>query len=161
MTIVIIIAIVIVIVLIFLVGSNNNRALKNQTDIETANSKIETAFIAGEINEEHKYYLSRKIAIDLDWLSNIDKKIEAFKYLKQHQLALIQKYGEDIGNRLVNHSYWIGMTEEQLIDCKGRPDKIETQAEKTITKHTYIYGKKSSGDYFVLENGVVIKFIDR
>jgi len=157
----IIIAIVVVVILIIAVAGNNNKQAQTQTDIETAKSKVETAFASGDINETHRDILNRKIDSDWEWRLNIDKKIEAFKYLKQHQAALLEKYGEDIGSRLVNHQYWVGMTEEQLLDCKGNPDKIEKQVLKTKTKLTYIYGNKSSGDYFVLENGEVVKFVDR
>lgn len=74
---------------------------------------------------------------------------------------LIQKYGEEIGGKLSNNDFWIGMTEEQLVDAKGNPSKIEKEVLKTKTKLTYIYGNKSSGDYFILEDSVVVKFVDR
>jgi hypothetical protein len=153
------IIIAIVIVLILLSSSNSKK--KKQIEIETAKSKVESALKTGEINEEQKNILIEKIDFNSVWRQNIDEKIEAFKFIKKHQEALLQKYGEEIGSRLVNHQYWIGMTEEQLIECKGNPDKIEKQVLKTKTKLTYIYGNKSSGDYFVIENGEVVKFIDR
>ena len=153
------IIIAIVIVLILLSSSNSKK--KKQIEIETAKSKVESALKTGEINEEQKNILIEKIDFNSVWRQNIDEKIEAFKFIKKHQEALLQKYGEEIGSRLVNHQYWIGMTEEQLIECKGNPDKIEKQVLKTKTKLTYIYGNKSSGDYFDIENGEVVKFIDR
>ena len=153
------IIIAIVIVLILLSSSNSKK--KKQIEIETAKSKVESALKTGEINEEQKNILIEKIDFNSVWRQNIDEKIEAFKFIKKHQEALLQKYGEEIGSRLVNHQYWIGMTEEQLVECKGNPDKIEKQVLKTKTKLTYIYGNKSSGDYFVIENGEVVKFIDR
>ncbi len=157
MTLGIIIAIVIVIILLTSASSNKQKL----AEIENAKLKVETAFLAGEIIEEQRNILIEKIDLNSVWRQNIDEKIEAFKFIKKHQEALLQKYGEEIGSRLVNHQYWIGMTEEQLIECKGNPDKIEKQVLKTKTKLTYIYGNKSSGDYFVIENGEVVKFIDR
>lgn len=124
---------------------------------KAAISKVEAALRAGDINKTHRDELIRVINEDLhsDWW--INETIEEFK----HEKTLLQKYGEDIGSRLINHKYWIGMTEEQLLDCRGEPDKIEKQVLQTKTKQTYTYGNKSSGDYFVLENGVVVKFVDR
>ena len=112
---------------------------------------------AGDINEAQRDVLIRVID-ERSWgYWRIDTEIQEFKREK----ALLQKYGEDIGSRLFNNQYWIGMTEEQLLDCKGKPNKIENQVLKTKTKKTYTYGNKSSGDYFVLEDGVVVKFVDR
>jgi len=124
---------------------------------KAAISKVEAALRAGDINKTLRDELIR--AINENRLSGwqIDETIEKFK----HKKALLQKYGEDIGSRLINHKYWIGMTEEQLLDCRGKPHKIETQVLQTKTKQTYIYGNKNSGDYFVIENGVVVKFVDR
>ena len=56
---------------------------------------------------------------------------------------------------MLNHEYWIGMTEEQLIDAKGQPDKIDLEQLKTKTKKIYIYGNKSSGDVFNFVDGVL------
>jgi type II secretory pathway pseudopilin PulG len=83
------------------------------------------------------------------------------KLIEEKKAMLIQKYGEEIGLKLLYNEYWIGMTEEQIIDAKGKPTKIDTEVLKTKTKKTLVYGNKSSGDYFVLENGVVVKFMDR
>jgi hypothetical protein len=88
-----------------------------------------------------------------------DKKKTAA--IEAERQRLIDKYGIDIATMLLNHQYFIGMTEEQLVDSKGKPNKIETEVLKTKSKATYIYGNKSSGDYFVFENGKATKIVDR
>lgn len=52
------------------------------------------------------------------------------------------------------------MTEEQLIDCKGEPTKIELDQLKTKTKRVFIYGNKISGDVFNFVDGVLERFKD-
>ncbi len=79
---------------------------------------------------------------------SVEGELEKCKELLIKAKTLINKYGNEIGSKLINHEYWVGMTKEQLLDCKGEPTKVETQALKTKTKHIYIYGNKSSGDYF-------------
>jgi hypothetical protein len=90
-----------------------------------------------------------------------NKEIENIVSVRERLKYLINKYGYDVAEKLVKHEYFIGMTEEQLIDCKGKPNKIDTETLKTKTKATYIYGNKASGDYFVFENGIAIKIVDR
>lgn len=155
--------IVIIFIVIILLGgiSESNKKAKAKAETELAKSKVDIAFNAGEITETQRDILLQKIDQDKQFRLGVDGKIAAFKRLLQQQAALIHKYGDEIGGRLVNHQYWIGMTEEQLLDCKGNPDKIEREVLKTKTKVIYIYGNKSSGDYFILVNGKVEKFVDR
>src|SRR5690349_13258435 len=101
MTIAIIIGIIIVIVLIG-ASSGNNRQKKAQEEVSNANAKVVAAFSAGEITESHRDILLQRIPQDWEWRFNIDKKIEAFKFLKLRASALLAKYGDDIGNRLLN-----------------------------------------------------------
>ena len=81
--------------------------------------------------------------------------------IKKHIDAIINKYGEEIGWKLLKQEYWVGMTKEQLVDANGEPTQTETEVLKTKTKETLIYGNKSSGDYFVFENGIATKIVDR
>ncbi|MCT4581074.1 MAG: hypothetical protein N4A35_06615 [Flavobacteriales bacterium] len=79
----------------------------------------------------------------------------------EKRFFLIDKYGEVSGDKLYNHDYFIGMTEEMLIDTKGFPTKKEKEELKTKTKLIYIYGNKSSGDVFTFVNGLCERYIDR
>lgn len=87
---------------------------------------------------------------------------EAIRVAKEKYRAdLIAKYGEAIGIKLYKGEYFLDMTPEQLIDSKGRPTDIQKEVMKTKTKVTYIYGNKSSGDVFIFENDLLVRFKDR
>jgi hypothetical protein len=105
--------------------------------------------------------LSKKRSAEKERKRKEDEKKLIQKLVEEKKLMLIEKYGEEIGLKLLYNEYWIGMTEEQIIDAKGKPTKVDTEVLKTKTKKTLVYGNKSSGDYFVLENGIVVKFMDR
>lgn len=62
---------------------------------------------------------------------------------------------------LLDGKYFIGMTEEMVKESFGEPTKIEVEALKSKTKHTYIYGNKNSGDVLVFENEKLVRFKDR
>ncbi len=94
-------------------------------------------------------------------LSGIKYKLSSVIERANRHKFLIEKYGDELGNRLSNDQYFLGMTEEQLLDSKGRPDKVETEVLKTKTKQIYIYGNKSSGDLFTFVNGELERFTDR
>lgn len=53
------------------------------------------------------------------------------------------------------------MKKQHLIEFKGMPHKLETEVLKSKTKETLIYGNKNSGDYFVFDNNVLVKYVDR
>lgn len=92
------------------------------------------------------------------------KRLEKLKQnaiAKYHRLA--EKYNPEIAMKLVNAEYFIGMTKEQLLDSKGfEPEIVEIQTLKTKTKETLVFGEtKNSNDWFVLENGLVVKITDK
>lgn len=94
-------------------------------------------------------------------LEDLRSNIDGIKNKIKRANNLIDKYGEETAVKLLEHNYFLGMTEEQLIDCKGKPTKIETEVLKTKTKVVYIYGNKSSGDVFTFVNGELERFKDR
>ena len=92
---------------------------------------------------------------DIDSVQNvINKKVQVYV---NHYL-LVNKYGNDIGEKLYNKESWIGMTKEQVIDSYGTPTDIQIEVLKTKTKEILIYGNKSSGEVFTCEDGIVSKF---
>lgn len=132
-----------------------------QEQIDSIRNKIDFPFALKEISENHRNFLLGKLNSEW-WIEyDFDKMIENCKSLLRHESLLTNKYGTEVAQKLIYQQYWIGMTQEQLLDCKGNPDKIEIEALKTKTKEIYIYGNKSSGDYFVFENKTVTKFVDR
>lgn len=44
---------------------------------------------------------------------------ERVERIEKRRLTLIEKHGEDIGMKLFNQQFFLGMTKEQLIDSKG------------------------------------------
>lgn len=74
---------------------------------------------------------------------------------------LVNKYGEAVAVKILEGFHWIGMTKEMVLDLRGNPTKYESEQLKTKYKETLIYGTKSSGDYYVLEDGLVSKIVDR
>ena len=48
-----------------------------------------------------------------------------------------------------------------IVDTRGIPTKIEKEELKTKTKITYVYGKKYSGDSFIVEDKQVVKILDK
>jgi hypothetical protein len=134
---------------------------KTQEEIEAIRNKIDFAFSLKEISETHRNFLLNKLNSEWWTQYDFDKMIDNCKNLLRHENSLISKYGHDVAQKLINQEYWIGMTQQQLIDSKGNPDKIEKEVLKTKTKKIFIYGNKSSGDYFVFENNIVTKFVDR
>jgi hypothetical protein len=63
--------------------------------------------------------------------------------------------------KLIDGEYFVGMTEEMVLESFGEPDKIEIEELKTKTKKIFIYGNKTSGDVLVFENGKLARFKDR
>jgi hypothetical protein len=113
-----------------------------------------------------KSYHRKKFEAYVTEAKEIKRKMDAQalaakQKLEARQNELTAKYGQDVMAKLMNHQTWIGMSKEQLLDSQGEPTKIETEILKTKTKETLIYGNKSSGDYFVVENGLVSKIVDR
>ncbi len=111
-----------------------------------------------ELIHNYEDLISEIVSLDpqllLPKIASIRNQIERVKYLDE-------KYGDEIAQRLLDHDYFLGMTEEQLLDCKGKPTKIEREVLKTKTKIIYIYGNKSSGDVFTFVNGELERFQDR
>ncbi len=83
------------------------------------------------------------------------KNEERKKLLAKRKQLLISKYGVELGTKLNNYQFEVGMTEENIIDSNGNPTKIEVEVLKTKTKNIYIYGNKSSGNIFVFVNGLL------
>ena len=139
----------IVLVMIFFLSNN-----KEKKEYEIAKNRLIS--IKEQISE--KTYNS---LLNIKTSKELNLKIEVVLNEITRHKNLETKYGLEIADKLFYKKYFIGMTEEQLIDAKGRPNKIEEEILKTKTKKTFIYGAKSSGDYFVFEDGKAVKIVDR
>lgn len=104
----------------------------------------------------------------MPWLPYIVILVVAFvvfkllRYLSRRKY-LIDKYGRDLGLRILSRAVWQGMTSEQLEDSWGRPVDIDRTVYKTKTKETWKYnqtGKNRFKHRIYLEDGVVVGWKD-
>jgi hypothetical protein len=101
------------------------------------------------------------ITLDLALVrSNVASAFSDYEKAKR-KLDLKKKYGVELADKIIGREYFLGMTEEHLVEMRGNPSKIETEVLKTKTKLIYIYGNKSSGDIFNFVNGQLERFKDR
>jgi hypothetical protein len=76
---------------------------------------------------------------------------------------LIQKYGEDVGLRILSRHIWQGMACDQLEDSWGTPVDVDRVVYKTKTKETWKHnqtGKNRFKDRIYLEGGTVVGWKD-
>jgi|GEM_PF-2351927 len=87
----------------------------------------------------------------------IEKQFEEEQKDSLRKINIIAKYGQKIGQKLIDKTIWIGMTEEMLYDSWGQPKEIN----RTVTK----YGEHKqciySSAYVYVENGVVTSWQDK
>lgn len=79
---------------------------------------------------------------------------------QNRQTYLVEKYGdEEIVNRIINETIWIGQTEEQLRESLGHPEDIDQKVLKTKKKEVWKYGHRGGNRYayrITLDNDVII-----
>ena len=88
--------------------------------------------------------------------------VKLLLYLSRRKY-LIQKYGRELGLRILTKAVWQGMTSEELADSRGNPVDIEHTVYKTKTKETWKYDKTGKNRFKVriyLENGIVVGWKD-
>ena len=56
---------------------------------------------------------------------------------EKRKLRLIDKYGEEIGTKLFEQQYWIGMEKKLLLDSKGAPSLMTTMDKNTTIEKLY------------------------
>lgn len=119
--------------------------------------KIKEAFELNLIYQKHFDLLIDELDVHKINPLVVEPKIKHY----QREKYIHDKYDNDTAIKILNNNYWIGMTEEQLIDTRGVPTKVEKEELKTKTKTTYVYGNKNSGDYYIIENNQVVKIVDK
>jgi hypothetical protein len=88
--------------------------------------------------------------------------IKLLGYLSRRRW-LIQKYGRELGLKILSKAVWQGMTREQLVDSWGNPVDVDHTVYKTKTKETWKYnqtGKNRYKDRIYLEDGIVVGWKD-
>uniref|UniRef100_UPI002B051A6F DUF2845 domain-containing protein n=1 Tax=Providencia alcalifaciens TaxID=126385 RepID=UPI002B051A6F len=72
---------------------------------------------------------------------------------------LLHKYGDEtVVNMIMNRTFWIGQTSEQLLDSLGRPLDISSKVMKTRYREIWKYNKTGSNRYglrITLDDGCV------
>lgn len=157
--------------------SNEFEKFKNYlNDFEGTKNKLLQMSLKGVKENMAQFDIKKKLIEEFDSIdeeiASRDKIREQLLGLKNNeikaalsnvkrQLELIQKYGQEDGLRIFKKEVWIGMSEDQLLDSRGMPTKVEIEELKTKAKRVLIYGNKNSGDIFTFVNGELERFKDR
>jgi hypothetical protein len=89
-----------------------------------------------------------------------NKKLEENKKIQESvKTALANKYGIFNSERILNHQYWIGMTDEMARESLGSPDDINRTTGTWGVHEQWVYEKKELYLYF--ENGELTSFQDK
>lgn len=79
---------------------------------------------------------------------------------KKRREYLMSKYGDiQLVERLMERAIWQGMSEEQLVDSRGRPEAKDEKVYKTKIRETFKYnqtGKNRFRNRVYVENGIVV-----
>lgn len=90
----------------------------------------------------------------------IREEKERERRLQQRFDYLVDKYGDvQIAQMIMDGTFWMGATEEQLLDAIGRPKKIDDKVLKSKRIQIWRYNqisKRGFGLSITLENGVVV-----
>lgn len=70
--------------------------------------------------------------------------------------SLIKEYGAANAERILQHQYWIGMTDTMARESLGSPDDINSSVGSWGTHEQWVYDKKNLYLYF--ENGYLTSF---
>jgi hypothetical protein len=142
-----------------------NAVMKFQMEREESNRRDSLlARLRGEYSESRiskdKFDLLLS-KFDKDDVASLEKEVNLELQNYARKLKLIENYGEQDALRILGGKYWLGMSEEQLIETLGQPSAIQKEVLKTKEKIIYIYGKKTTGDVFTFVNGALEAVKDR
>lgn len=123
--------------------------------------QLEKTNTEGFIHENDYVSLKELLEKDAIKFTDFDQRLAKIIETNKRWKYLLSQYGAEIADKIFSNNPWVGMTYDQLIDMKGQPTRVDKEELKTKTKYTLIYGNKNSGDYFVVENNIVVKVVDR
>ncbi|MFO0755061.1 MAG: hypothetical protein U0359_01105 [Byssovorax sp.] len=90
---------------------------------------------------------------------------ERAREAEQQRLAeYVQRFGQDIAERVMRREVWQGMTAEMLVASLGSPADVDETVLKTKRKHVYKYnpqGANRFGHRIFLENDTVVGWEDK
>jgi len=105
--------------------------------------------------------ITDEIINDKTSFEDVELTYDSLERILSKYRPLMAKYDRDMVNKIGMGYYWIGMTEENLIDMKGQPTNLETKIKKDVDIKVYVYGNKQTGDILTFENGKLTEFTDR
>ena len=83
-----------------------------------------------------------------------EKKIAERKAYTAYKDGLIKKYGTTDAQRILEHKFWIGMTDKMARESMGTPNDINRTVGSWGVHEQWIYGKT----YLYFENGVLTSY---
>jgi hypothetical protein len=100
-----------------------------------------------------------------DW-KRTDFELE--KYQEKRKKNILEKYGDEIGLKLINEELWLGMNKEMILASQGKPDNIVEKVSRNKKREELFYGKHknrrgSNWQYkfrIVLEDDEVVSWND-
>jgi hypothetical protein len=108
-----------------------------------------------------QFLITNDIINDKTPFEDVESTYEGLNRILNKYRPLVVKYDREMVNKIGMGNYWIGMTEDNLIDMKGQPTNLETKIKKDIDIKVYVYGNKQTGDILTFENGKLTEFTDR
>jgi|688.fasta_scaffold549684_1 hypothetical protein len=105
--------------------------------------------------------ITDEIINDKTSFEDVESTYDSLERILSKYRPLMAKYDRNMVNKIGMGYYWIGMTEENLIDMKGQPTNLETKIKKDVNIKVYVYGNKQTGDILTFENGILTEFTDR
>ena len=101
------------------------RALENEARIKKFRKENE-ARIRKELAEEKKEQQARRYQ------------------KKKREKEILNKFGNEVGNKIINRKVWQGMTKEMLIESQGKPHDIKESVYKEKTNHKFYFGPRTT-----------------
>ena len=108
-----------------------------------------------------QFLITNDIINDKTPFEDVESTYEGLNRILNKYRPLVVKYDRDMVGKISMGYYWIGMSEENLIDMKGQPTNLETKIKKDNDIIVSVYGNKQTGDILTFENGILTEFTDR
>jgi hypothetical protein len=108
-----------------------------------------------------QFLVTNDVVNDKTPFEDVESTYDVLTTIVNKYRPLVAKYDRDMVNKIGMGYYWIGMTEENLIDMKGQPTNLESKIKKDVDIKVYVYGNKQTGDILTFENGKLTEFTDR
>lgn len=142
----------------FIVDYNKSYNMLKVSPVDKVNLTLRTVIPKYEIMLPLAKYKDRIYDWD-DTIKNL--KLLESKYIKNNvkiilkRFGLIEEYGFELGTKLANHSFFIGMTEQMLLDVKGAPLSIVREGVLE-SKKVLTYNTKAGEEVFVFVDGKLV-----